>query len=56
MNVVYLVILPSGDFHLTPWLGAVMQQAIAWANIDPDPCHHMAPLGNNVINLYLLIL
>ena len=24
------------------WLGAVRQQAITWANIDPDLCRHMA--------------
>ena len=22
-------------------------QAITWANVDPDLCHHMAPLGPN---------
>ena len=25
---------------------AVRQQAITWANVDPDPCHHIAPLGH----------
>ena len=29
------------------WLGAAMQQAIAWANIDPVHCHHTASLGSN---------
>ena len=29
---------------------AVRQQAITWANIDPDLCHHMAPLGPNDLN------
>ena len=28
------------------WLGAVRQQAITWANIDPDLCHHMASLDH----------
>ena len=27
--------------------GAVRQQAITWANIDPDLCRHMASLGPN---------
>ena len=27
--------------------GALRQQAITWANVDPDLCHHMASLGNN---------
>ena len=29
------------------WLGAVRQQAITWANVDPDLWHHMASLGHN---------
>ena len=29
------------------WLGAVRQQATAWANVDSDLCHHMASLGHN---------
>ena len=29
------------------WLGVVRQQAITWANVDPDLCHHMASLGHN---------
>ena len=29
------------------WLGAVRQQAITWANVDPDLCRHMASLGHN---------
>ena len=29
------------------WLGAVRQQAITWANLDSDLCHHMALLDNN---------
>ena len=28
-------------------VGAVRQQAITWANVDPVPCHHMASLGQN---------
>ena len=27
------------------------QQAITWANVDPVPCHHMAPLGHNELTL-----
>ena len=26
---------------------AVGQQAITWANIGPDLCHHLASLGHN---------
>ena len=29
------------------WLGAVRQQAITWANVDPELCHEMALLGFN---------
>ena len=24
-----------------------MQQAITWANVDPNLCRHMVPLGHN---------
>ena len=27
--------------------GAIRQQAITWANVDPDLCHHMVSLGHN---------
>ena len=29
------------------WLGAVTQQAITLANVDPDLCRHMASLSHN---------
>ena len=29
------------------WLGAVRQQAITWANVDPVLCRHMASIGHN---------
>ena len=29
------------------WLGAISRQAITWANVGPDPCHHIASLGHN---------
>ena len=32
------------------WLGAIRQQAITWANVDPDLCHHMASLGLNELS------
>ena len=36
------------DQHwLRQWLGAVRQQAITWANVDPDFWPHMASLGDN---------
>ena len=47
----------SGEYHntsliisqhwLRQWLGAVKQQAITWANVDPDLWRHMALLGDN---------
>ena len=47
-----LMKMPSDECHGTflkisqhwfrQWLGAVRQQAITWANVDPDLCHHMA--------------
>ena len=27
-------------------VGAVRQQAITWANVDPELCHHMTSLGH----------
>ena len=32
------------------WLGAIRQQAITWANFDPDLCRHMPSLGHNAFN------
>ena len=33
--------------HLcTQWLGTVRQQAITWANVEPDLCHYMISLGH----------
>ena len=29
------------------WCHQAMQQAITWANVDPDLCYHMASLGHN---------
>ena len=37
------------------WLGAVRQQAIIWANVDPDLCRHMASLGHNELIPHMLI-
>ena len=31
-------------------LGAIRQQAITWANVDPDLCRHMASLGLNELS------
>ena len=33
------------------WLGAVRQQAITWANVDPDLCRQMASLGHNELTM-----
>ena len=29
-----------------------MQQAITWASVDPDLCHHMVSLGHNELTHY----
>ena len=52
---ILLVKLLSGEWqrtHLTIhqhwfryWFGAIRQQAVTWANFDPDLCRHMASLG-----------
>ena len=49
--------LPADECHWTlmmisqrwfrEWFGAIMQQAITWANVDPELCHHIAALGHN---------
>ena len=36
------------------WLGAVRQQAITWAIVDPDLCRHMASLGHNELNSWFM--
>ena len=30
--------------------GAARKQAITWANVDPDLCHHMASPSQNELN------
>ena len=54
---VYIVNLPLDECRSTllmisqhwfrQWLGAFRQQAITWANGDPDLCRHIASLGPN---------
>ena len=56
--------LPSGDCHWTIvvisqhwfrwWLGAVRQQTIAWTNVHPDLCRHMASIGRNHMKIKIL--
>ena len=29
------------------WLGAVKQQAIIWASVDPDLCHHRVSMSHS---------
>ena len=36
------------------WLGAIRQQAITRANVDPDLCHQMASLGLNELTHWVL--
>ena len=40
-------ILMMSEHWFRQWLGAVRPQTIAWANVAPDLCHHMAWLGHN---------
>ena len=57
MAGVSLVKLPSDEDQQTlsmisqylprSWLGAIRQQAITWANIDPNLCRHVMSLGHN---------
>ena len=64
MADVSLMKFPSDECQLTPlmisqhwfrqWLDAVRHQAIAWANIDPDLCNHMASQGQNGVYKFLL--
>ena len=42
--------LMSTQHWFGQWLGAVRQQAIAWANVDPDLCPHLASLGHSEFN------
>ena len=37
------------------WLGAIRQQAITWANVDPDLCHHMASLSQNELKALVFL-
>ena len=37
----------SQFFHVMPRCHIARPQAITWANVDPDPCHHMASLSRN---------
>ena len=48
MNVYILLMISQHWFRW--WLGAVRQQAITWANVDPDLCCHMASLGHSELS------
>ena len=37
------------------WLGVVRQQAMTWANVDPDLYHRMSSQGYNKLNKNPLI-
>ena len=39
--------LTTSQHWFRQWLGAVRQQAINWANVDPDLSGHMVSLGHN---------
>ena len=38
------------QYWFRQWLGSARQQAITWANVDPDLCHYMASQGSNLIS------
>ena len=33
----------------------MMQQAIAWTNVDQDLCHHMASLDHNMLTFSYIV-
>ena len=37
------------------WLGAIKQQFIIWANVDPDLRPHMASTGHNELTYCVLM-
>ena len=50
MAEISLVKLPAGKCHWTLLMISqhfIRQEAITWANVDPDLCHHMTSLGLN---------
>ena len=49
-------LLMVNQYWFRYWLGAVRHQAITWANVDPDLCHHMSSLGHNELMDWFLIL
>ena len=54
---VFLVKLPSKEYHwnllmifhnwFRSWFGAIRQQSITWANVDPGLCYCIVLLGHN---------
>ena len=47
----YLIDDKSTLVQVMAW--AVRQQAITWANVDPDPCRHMASLSHNELKTFI---
>ena len=41
----------TGNVNIGLVNGAVREQAITWANLDPGICPHTASLGHNDLNL-----
>ena len=44
------ILLMISQYWFRKWLGAVRQQAITWANVDPDLYRHMAWLGHHELD------
>ena len=51
-----LILLDLADAESTlDVIGAVRQQAITWANVDPDLSCHKVSLGHNELTVLLII-
>ena len=46
----WITLLVISQQWFKKWLGAVRQQHITWAIVDPDLYRHMASVGHNVLN------
>ena len=46
-DIGHWILLMTHQHWFSLWLGAIRQQAITWANVNPDLCRHMASLGHN---------
>ena len=47
----YRTLLMKSQHWFVWWLGAIRKQAITWANVDPDLCHHFSSPGHKEITI-----